>query len=95
MTTENQPAPSACPLLDAAAGGGASRMAQNAWAVFALAILAGAYIALGGVLAIRCGTGLEWAQWGGMGKFVFAAVFPLGIVLVVICGADLFTGDCM
>ena len=49
--------------------------------------------ALGGFLAVRCGLGLSWDQWGSMGKFVFAAVFPLGLILTVICGADLFTGN--
>ena len=44
---------------------------------------------------MRCGLALPWEAWGSMGKFVFAAVFPLGLMLVVICGADLFTGNCM
>ena len=61
----------------------------------ALTFLAGAYIALGGFLAVRCGLALPWDVWGSMGKFIFAAVFPLGLMLVVICGADLFTGNCM
>ena len=32
---------------------------------------------------------------GSSNKFVFAAVFPLGLILTVICGADLFTGNAM
>ena len=32
---------------------------------------------------------------GGMSKLIFGAVFPLGLMLVVLCGADLFTGSCM
>lgn len=82
-------------LLATAAEGGIGRTRQSALATAALTFLAGAYIALGGFLAVRCGLALPWEVWGSMGKFVFAAVFPLGLMLVVICGADLFTGNCM
>jgi len=81
-------------LIDTAAGG-LGRTKQKPLATLALTFLAGAYIALGGFLAVRCAGGLAWEVWGSMGKFVFAAVFPLGLMLVVLCGADLFTGDCM
>lgn len=82
-------------LLAAAAMGGIGRTRQTALQTAALTFLAGAYIALGGFLAIRCGLALPWDVWGSMGKLVFAAVFPMGLMLVVICGADLFTGNCM
>ena len=82
-------------LLVAAAEGGIGRTRQSLGTTATLAFLAGAYIALGGFLAVRCGLALPWEVWGSMGKFIFAAVFPLGLLLVVICGADLFTGNCM
>lgn len=82
-------------LLETCVAGGVSRAKQSFFQTFLLTFLAGAYIALGGFLAVRCGLGLSWAQWGSMGKFIFAAVFPLGLVLTVICGADLFTGNAM
>lgn len=82
-------------LLETCVAGGVSRAKQSFLQTFLLTFLAGAYIALGGFLAVRCGLGLSWAQWGSMGKFIFAAVFPLGLVLTVICGADLFTGNAM
>lgn len=82
-------------LLEASVAGGISRAKQSLPQTFLLTFLAGAYIALGGFLAVRCGLGLSWAQWGSIGKFIFAAVFPLGLVLTVICGADLFTGNAM
>ena len=31
----------------------------------------------------------------GIGKLVSAAVFPVGLMMVVLCGAELFTGNCM
>ena len=82
-------------LLVTAAEGGIGRTRQSMLQTAALTFLAGAYIALGGFLAVRCGLALPWDVWGSMGKFIFAAVFPLGLMLVVICGADLFTGNCM
>lgn len=82
-------------LIDTAAAGGATRASQTLPATLAMSFLAGAYIALGGFLAVRCGAMLPWEVWGSMGKLVFAMVFPLGLMLTVICGADLFTGNCL
>ncbi len=60
--------------------------------------LAGAYIALGGLLAIMIGKGIAPAvvgdvRYGGLGRMLFAAVFPVGLILVVVAGAELFTGN--
>ncbi len=62
---------------------------------FVMAILAGAYIAMGGLLAIVIGGGLpEMAQSNpGLQKFIFGAVFPLGLILCAIAGGELFTGN--
>jgi len=61
-----------------------------------LGFLAGAYIAFGGLLAIVIGKGSPGlAQTNpGLAKFVFGAVFPVGLILVVIAGSELFTGNC-
>ena len=60
-----------------------------------LGFLAGAYIAFGGFLAIVVGRGSPaLAQANpGLAKFVFGAVFPVGLMLVVIAGSELFTGN--
>jgi formate transporter len=60
-----------------------------------LAFLAGAYIALGGLLAVTVGGGMPEiaASNPGLQKFMMGAVFPLGLILCVIAGADLFTGN--
>ncbi|SFS79004.1 formate/nitrite transporter family protein [Lutibacter maritimus] len=60
-----------------------------------LAFLAGAYIAFGGLLAIIVGGGSPGiaASNPGITKFLFGAMFPLGLILVVILGAELFTGN--
>jgi len=60
-----------------------------------LAFLAGAYIAFGGLLAIIVGGGSPGiaAENPGLAKFLFGAAFPLGLILVVVVGAELFTGN--
>jgi len=82
-------------LLDTIVGGGVGRTKQSFAGTCGLTFLAGAYIALGGFLAIRCAAFLPISVWGSMAKLVFAAVFPLGLMLVIVCGADLFTGNCL
>lgn len=82
-------------LMQSCVAGGVARAKQSFVQTLLLTFLAGAYIALGGFLAVRCGLALSWNEWGSMGKFIFAAVFPLGLILTVICGADLFTGNAM
>jgi len=61
-----------------------------------LSFLAGAYIAFGGLLA-EVVTGGFAAAGGpiGLQKLIFGAVFPVGLILVVIAGSELFTGNCM
>jgi len=60
-----------------------------------LAFLAGGYIAMGGLLALLVGGGMPGfaAENPGLPKFVMGAVFPLGLILCVVGGADLFTGN--
>jgi formate/nitrite transporter len=60
--------------------------------------LAGAYIALGGLLAIMIGKGIAptvigEVRYNGWGRLLFASVFPVGLMLVVVAGAELFTGN--
>jgi formate transporter len=59
-------------------------------------ILGGAFIALGGLLSLIVVGGMPGvaASNPGVTKFIFGALFPLGLVLVVIGGAELFTSDC-
>lgn len=57
-----------------------------------LGILAGAFIAVGGFAAALASHGVEDV---GVSKFIAGAIFPVGLMLVLICGADLFTGNCL
>ena len=61
------------------------------WSMFALAILAGAFIGLGAQFftLVITDSGLGF----GMNKLVGGLVFSLGLILVVVAGAELFTGN--
>ena len=64
--------------------------------VILLSFLAGAYIAFGGLLAIIASAGmLKAGAPVGLEKFVFGAVFPVGLIIVVLAGSELFTGNVM
>jgi formate/nitrite transporter len=55
--------------------------------------LAGAYIAFGSLLAIAVTSGLNAQLWGTLPTLVFGAVFSLGLILVILAGSDLLTGN--
>ena len=55
-----------------------------------MGFLAGAFIAFGGFLAIMVDIKVHNP---GLQKFIFGAVFPVGLMLVVIAGSELFTGN--
>lgn len=60
---------------------------------FVLSLLAGFYIAFGAQLSTMVGQ--DAAQFTGMGisRLLAGSVFSVGLMLVVICGAELFTGN--
>ncbi len=55
--------------------------------------LAGAYIAFGALVAISVSSGLNPDTWGTLPTLFAGSVFALGLVLVVIAGAELLTGN--
>ncbi len=57
--------------------------------------MAGAYIAIGGALCTVCITGTAAQLGPGIGKLIGGAVFPVGLIAIVLTGMELFTGDCM
>ena len=60
------------------------------------ALLAGAYIAFGAQASQMVSFNLLADPDSlGMGRLVSAAVFPVGLMMVVLCGAELFTGNCL
>jgi formate transporter len=59
---------------------------------FFLAVLAGAFIALGAIFATTVATGSEGMPYG-VSKLLVGLVFSLGLILVIVGGAELFTGN--
>lgn len=60
------------------------------------ALLAGAYIAFGAQASQMVSFNLLADPASlGVGRLVSAAVFPVGLMMVVLCGAELFTGNCL
>ena len=61
-----------------------------------MALLGGAFIALGGLLSVMVAGGMPGVAEAnpGLVKFVAGAMFPIGLIMVSVTGADLFTSDC-
>ncbi|MDQ0089793.1 formate/nitrite transporter [Paenibacillus anaericanus] len=62
--------------------------------VLILGFLGGAFIALGFLLDIRV-ISTAPKEWGSLVNFVGAAVFPIGLILVLLAGGELLTGNMM
>jgi len=79
-------------IAEKAAGIGADKARMVPLSMFALAVLAGAFIALGAMFAtvVTAGSG-ELAF--GIARVAGGLAFCLGLILVVVAGAELFTGD--
>ncbi|RKQ37284.1 formate/nitrite transporter family protein [Oceanobacillus halophilus] len=59
-----------------------------------LGFLGGAFIALGYLAYIRI-SGTVPPEWGSFGTFLGAAVFPIGLICILIGGGELLTGNMM
>ena len=57
-----------------------------------MAVMAGMYVALGGLAS---STAAHAIADKGVAKLVTGAVFPIGLMFVVLNGGDLFTGNCL
>ena len=55
--------------------------------------LAGAYIAFAGLLGIAVTSGMPTATWGTLPTLIFGAAFSMGLILVIIAGSELVTGN--
>ena len=70
---------------------GVKKATMDPWSMFALAVLAGSFIGIGAEFytLVITDSGLAF----GMNKLIGGLVFCLGLVLVVIAGAELFTDN--
>jgi len=71
---------------------GAAKADRDYVTLIVLGLLAGAFIALGAVFMTVVLTGSEGLPWG-VARLLAGLVFSLGLILVILGGAELFTGD--
>ena len=81
-------------IVQTAIAAGVYRTKMDTWNLLLRGFMAGLFIAVGAALATVCGTGLEKFS-PGLKSLVSGAVFPVGLIAIVLTGMLLFTGDCM
>ena len=95
-------------IVAKAGDAGKYKVGLPAWNMIIRGFMSGAYIAMGGALATVCSTGIAYSAAqitagavpggfasAGMAQLVLGAVFPVGLIITVLTGAELFTGDVM
>lgn len=85
-------------ITEAAAQAGAKKASltvADTSRLLVAACMAGAYISLGGILSVIMGFGFPGltAENPALQKLLSGATFPIGLILVVVLGAELFTGN--
>ena len=62
------------------------------WRLILMGIMAGAFIALG---AAGSNVAMHSIDSVGVSRFVGGCIFPVGLMMIVFVGGELFTGDCL
>lgn len=73
---------------------GVAKAGRDAITLVVLGLLAGAFIAFGAMFMTVVTTGAGELPWG-VGRLMAGVVFSLGLILVIVGGAELFTGDAL
>ena len=71
---------------------GVNKARMDVGKTFSLALLAGAFIALGAILSTAATSGAASLPYG-VARLIAGVTFSLGLILVVVGGAELFTGN--
>jgi len=74
---------------------GVQKAKRDAMSLFVLGVLAGAFIALGSMFATTVLAGADGMLPFGVSRLIAGMVFCLGLILVVVGGAELFTGNAL
>jgi formate/nitrite transporter len=90
-------------IVAKAGDAGKYKVGLPAWNMVVRGFMSGAYIAMGAALATVCSTGIMATdaalRYGtasaGFSQLILGAVFPVGLIITVLTGAELFTGDAM
>ena len=72
---------------------GVAKTRLDTTSLLALAVLAGAFIALGSAFSLVVVAGAEGAMPYGVTRLLAGLTFSLGLILVIVGGAELFTGN--
>ena len=80
-------------IADAAVETGTKRAFMTPDKMLVGGFLAGAYIAFGGLLSMAVSSGLDPKTWGTLPTLFSGAVFSVGLMLVVLAGSELLTGN--
>ena len=80
-------------MLEKASDTGVSKASVRILPMILLAFQAGLYIAFGGVFSAIAATGMSGVWPFGAMKILQGIAFSLGLILVVVGGAELFTGN--
>jgi formate transporter len=80
-------------IAAAAVESGAAKASMSVDKLLVGGFLAGAYIAFGGLLAITVSSGMDPKIWGTLPTMFTGAVFSVGLMLVVLAGSELLTGN--
>jgi formate/nitrite transporter len=80
-------------IASAAEGAGVKKAKMPFMKMAPLAILAGAFIAFGAIFATGTVTGTATLFGFGVTKLLGGVTFSLGLILVIVGGAELFTGN--
>jgi formate/nitrite transporter len=90
-------------IVAKAGDAGKYKVGLPVWNMLLRGFFSGAFIAMGGALATVCSTGIMatdatlryGAASAGFSQLILGAVFPVGLIITVLTGAELFTGDAM
>ncbi len=79
-------------IIEANMKGGEGKVTLPLWKMILLGIMAGAFIALGGATS---STAAHMVSNVGLARLVAGCVFPVGLMIIVFVGGELFTGNCL
>lgn len=79
-------------IVDYTIKSGVTKINKTNFKVFLSAIMAGIFIAIGAASSNAASFSIANAS---LAKVITGAVFPVGLMLIVIIGADLFTSNCL
>lgn len=82
-------------IVDLAGNAGMYKANLDAPNFLVRSFMAGLFIAVGAALCTVCGTGLDKTLGPGFKALIGGAVFPVGLIAIVLTGMSLFTGDTM